>query len=693
MSYKSVYNFVSAPSEKEVYQPHWANQTTHDLPFEDGESGEIRIKIEAKTPIFIRNGQTKENPSEVFSNIDNHFFLPATSIKGMLRNVLEIMSYSRLNAKLVNNHRYSFRDLTIKSEYLSLYKTNKVRAGWLTEKDGQWEIEEVDFYHIKHETIKSKIKNFKNTEIAPNQKTAKYKYETYTNKEVKTYNFSYSETVGSKKYVVFSDNQDTKLEGQLIFTGQPGDRKEPIHGKRASGKGSEFVFGKPKEIQPWKIEKNLRKDFLFIYGDETKDVSEDWAFWKEKLGAKKKIPIFFLLDDKNDKVESFGLAYMYKLPFKYNVHEMKPISGYTKTLEPDLATTLFGYTDETTSLKGRVFVSNAFAVGAPKVLPLKKEILGGPKASFYPFYLKSGNYNNQSELSGFKRYRRHDHDFVDFSKETRSSFDESKVNENVFSKFTPLDKGTVFEGVIRFHNLKAIEIGALLSAISFHDLDRNNQQEDDDNRCFHYLGGAKPYAYGMVSIDFSVRGVAQEAKNYMLAYQDEMLAHVKKLDRPNSNWLDEPRLSALFHAALPPSDSELQYGNTISYPELKEHVDYKKAWNKEEKQKNILPNLEGNAEKFKKRLIRIMGSYEGNLDLDSNYDKLQTYLNGLNANFNETHKSQIEEAIVSCMKHNPSKKKLTKPFEETHPWQQNIVKWLGEEQAKLLYNKINNTNG
>jgi hypothetical protein len=41
MSIKSPYNFVPAPTEDQVFKPEWADQVSHDIPFSDGESGEI----------------------------------------------------------------------------------------------------------------------------------------------------------------------------------------------------------------------------------------------------------------------------------------------------------------------------------------------------------------------------------------------------------------------------------------------------------------------------------------------------------------------------------------------------------------------------------------------------------------------------------------------------------------------------
>ena len=48
---KAPYNFV--PYSKEVVFPEWANAINHDVPFNDGESGEISITLKTHSPIFI----------------------------------------------------------------------------------------------------------------------------------------------------------------------------------------------------------------------------------------------------------------------------------------------------------------------------------------------------------------------------------------------------------------------------------------------------------------------------------------------------------------------------------------------------------------------------------------------------------------------------------------------------------------
>jgi len=125
---------------------------SHDVPFEDSQSGTIKVSIEAKTEIFVNDGLSKEalkkhfndsgeqiKPFE-FNSFNGQYFIPATSLKGMVRNVLEVMSFGRMQNK-VNDHRFALRDLSgaMKEIYLNNFKPedapqkgiNGVRCGWL----------------------------------------------------------------------------------------------------------------------------------------------------------------------------------------------------------------------------------------------------------------------------------------------------------------------------------------------------------------------------------------------------------------------------------------------------------------------------------------------------------------------------------------------------------------------------------
>lgn len=254
------------------------------------------------------------------------------------------------------------------------------------------------------------------------------------------------------------------------------------------------------------------KDFKFAYFDDRKTEpkeSIDWAYWKAKLENAGKVPVFFQLDDDGELLH-FGLAYMYKIIYKHSIS-----AGIIQNLENslDLTQAIFGYTDKDTkeALKGRVYFSHFLALGSPKELPLRGEILGTPRASYYPNYIKQpvdklkSYMDDGFEIAGRKRYPVHKGDEVSTKNQKNSS-------ENIKSFFEPLDKGTKFSGKVRFHNLKKAEIGALISAITFH----------NTKNTFHNLGFAKPYGYGKCTIE--ITNLSQdEIREYLAAFEKEIL--------------------------------------------------------------------------------------------------------------------------------------------------------------------------
>ena len=127
---KAPYNFV--PLENKAFYPSWANHISQDIPFEDGVSGSIEYTIEAETPIFVRNGYTdREHPDSTFSKThDGKFFIPSTSIKGEIRNVLEILSFGKMTQ--VQDARFGIRDLSNTPEgRFYRQKIQNVHCGWL----------------------------------------------------------------------------------------------------------------------------------------------------------------------------------------------------------------------------------------------------------------------------------------------------------------------------------------------------------------------------------------------------------------------------------------------------------------------------------------------------------------------------------------------------------------------------------
>lgn len=688
MSIKSPYNFVPAPSENEVFKPDWADQVSHDVPFSDGESGEIELKITAMTPIFIRDGHKKDDQTNEFSHyIDENgemkYFIPGSSLKGMFRNVLEIMSFSRLNKNLVNDDRYSFRDLSKSGNlYLSKYKEFDILGGWLKESvDGRWTIEECEkIAFIHHKELEKKGIPFRDLFLnkQPTEKTAKYKYSLVKDTQLSGYFSTHvKELFGNVKRVMANFESNGK-KGTLVFTGQSSKRNEykDRDGEvKSSGKIHEFVFFDADKPNCIDVQENMQKDFKFIYLDHDKNnISPDWIYWRNNFLEKgNKVPVFFAKDS-NGNLAHFGLAYMYKLPYKNSIHQTLPLKEYRNSND-DFANIIFGYTSSAkeTSLKGRVIIGNAIIQNDVNPNAEVSEILGGPKASYFPNYLqqkiengevkKYHTYEDNSNLRGYKRYPIH-------YKTSKGTYDSKQLeNQKVFSKFNPLPAGAEFDCKIRFHNLRKVEIGALLSAITVH---------GTENKSFHNIGGAKPFGYGKISLSgISLKSLKYNLDTYLASFEEIM---------GGEKWLNSKAIQELISMSQHSSDS-LTYPNTP-----KEFVGYKT-------EKLALGDYSTLIAKDNKKgsISSIVKKSEAIHNADSiifpsvNFKNLKEFLRDFGfKEVPEVLHDKLFNTIATIYNNHPeSKRKLSKKsFREEYEWKTTITGWVGESKAFNFYKNL-----
>lgn len=558
MPVKSTYNFVPAPNENEVFKPDWANEVSHDIPFSDGESGEIELTITAETPIFIRNGHKCEVEENEFSHYldesnKKQYFIPGTSLKGMFRNVLEMMTMSRM--KQVNDHRHSVRQIMktqgniIDEGYeLTGEEKKKILAGYLIYENGKYNVyscgkplkiryTDIDVEYKKNFANQFGGRLLSNMNEDFSAKTAKYKYELLDGEILEKIFIKHPREEEKQSswvsgfqplhYAKFAEYGDADIfDGTIVCVGQATN-----YNVSTSRKGEYVFVGKKSEIiknekLKYIVSENVIDTFKFINRDNKGENEElvDWAYWKEKI--QEGIPVFFRPKEENGvkRVLDLGLSFMYKQPVKYSVKEVQKLNNKNNAYgnsEPDFAETLFGSTTNNESLKGRIIFANFNAKGTPIESNLTKFLLASPRSSYVPFYLKQNGingqtssfntFNNNPELRGYKKYPTHNKEKFQ---------DTSSLSEKMLSKLIPLESKTVFKGKIRFHNLRKIEIGALLSAITLH-----NSQDT-----YHSLGNAKSFGYGRIKITIaSLKNLQYEYIEYLKEFEATMRA-------VNSNW-------------------------------------------------------------------------------------------------------------------------------------------------------------
>lgn len=131
MALTSPYNFV--PLNKKVYIPDWYNLVSQDIPFEDGEDGYIELTWHNDSPLFIRD-KDKDDDKHAPMNINGRYFIPGSSIKGMLRNVLSILSFGKMaEGEQYHDRFFGHREIgsgaTEHTNYLE--KMSQAKCGWL----------------------------------------------------------------------------------------------------------------------------------------------------------------------------------------------------------------------------------------------------------------------------------------------------------------------------------------------------------------------------------------------------------------------------------------------------------------------------------------------------------------------------------------------------------------------------------
>ncbi len=591
---KAPYNFV--PLENKAFYPSWANHISQDIPFEDGVSGSIEYTIEAKTPIVVRNGYTdREHPDSTFSKThDGKFFIPSTSIKGEIRNVLEILSFGKMTQ--VQDARFGIRDLNSQKNPVAyvegnfyLDKMKHVQCGWLYKRlsqDGNEEYiindcgvpgrikpEEIDNHYGtalamfgQNLTLNRQCTN-KNDE--EELRSAYYKYKnilkiSLDNQDINNCFCGTFSTVQDNYDRLIASFGANGKKGCIVVTGQP-SKRDPIKKK---GKYYEFVFFESEDEEP--IDTNVINDFLTIH----KNNYDYEKIWKRYLNEGRRVPVFFSRKNGNNgPIDSIGLAYMFRIPTANFIKGAIPIELQSNRRK-DLAECIFGTAKESLKqLKGRVNISHAFACDTPNKCGIVTTVLGSPKPSYGPLYASSGTWNDaNAQIKGRKRYP------------VRTTLlPPNKGTDSQTCEFIPLDQGTSFKGRITFHNLKECELGALIAALTF-----NGHPE-----CCHSIGEAKPLGYGKVKISIDKLSVIsikdifaktddptqQETDYYFNKFKDVMTENIGT-GWENSNSIRE--LCAMARGI----DEEVN--NNFSYMRMSTNRNENEfALNKSEKKENL----------------------------------------------------------------------------------------------------------
>lgn len=560
------YNFI--PTAPFVLSPEWAAQASHDHPFVDGLSGELSIELHNDTALCLGGKQeesTKDKAGKVhfYRTPDGTLAIPGSSLKGMLRNALSPVVFARMSQ--VEERKLSVRDISATGTY---YHKNivqqKASAGWLRFDEGQWQIKGCSHVRIHQADIIEHLNINEGSWKRAN--TVKDRYQLLEG--VKSLQFDQE----PKKTLIAATNLGKgAISGSLVVTGQPG----PAFDRGRSAKKWEFVFYAPQD-KWYSVPTQTVTDFLFVH-----DNSEEWAFLRSQGHGQVDIPVFF--HGNVSDVKSMGLASMYRLAQRNSLHDaLRNISAqHLDASKADFTELLFGRLQPEQivvgghdwGLRGRVNIGLFQAQGSPQTKWTVETVLSSPKPSFHPAYLQqSGDSyvtldSDTPKLQGWKRYPVKQENI----QRPPQMEDGKEISNKVKVSLETASEDTIFQGKIRFHNLRPVELGALLWILDF-----GGKEE-----LRHALGMGKPFGLGQIKIDLKAensRVVANDraalnelatsdilaaSQHVFVSYMDQVWQAVADTNNKNSHWETSPQVMSLFAMADPVEgmrvEDKLQY--------------------------------------------------------------------------------------------------------------------------------------
>lgn len=489
----SPYNFV--PLNSKVYLPDWSDKVSQDIPFEDGEDGYIEVTWHNYSPLFIRN-EDKNNPDPIHIDINGNrrYFIPGSSIKGMLRNTLSILAFGKMaEGEQYNDRFFGHREIGTDSQYVT--KMNDVKFGWIEQYQDNGK-DKYRLYPCDGRYIKLPIRL---NEDDANENYIERFFPNYNNKR----------TPWERNEVI--KNKSGKWFPEII----PGYRLY-VSGKM-DGKLHEILIP-TKTKNPIELSDEIICKFFTVY-----ESTPGFAVYFDR-GIKKgfralldqgeQLPVSYI--EESNEIVAIGMGRMFRYPYNNGVKDLiikrQQLSEYKEL--PDLCETIFGRIGNKESIKGRIQIGNAWSTNCINLCKEDKGVLGQPKSSYYPFYVEQNNstnrYNSYTDnnicISGRKRYRIH-------SGETTEVLPRGNGNENVMTKFKAIPTGQDFRMRINVHNARPIEIGAILSAITLH----------NNDGVYHNIGAAKSFGYGKIKANsITLHNLKYSIEHYLSEFEYTM---------------------------------------------------------------------------------------------------------------------------------------------------------------------------
>lgn len=448
-------------------------------------SGHIDLTIETLTPLFIGgNGEQPFSPA-------GRVILPGSTIRGMVKNLLKIITCGRWKADEDLNDRHIF-----------------FRCLMATKNDPEWK---VDLHKLYAERMTTKTSKVASQGFLIKNKKGDYfvclrigstrsgrilirDYEKTLNDGISLPERGSSVAWHKDQAYIITGSQDNLVPSMDVYNKLTPDEKKK--------KGKQFIRYFSLLDTDWEPEHRIP-----IPGDVVEDYLEDtsrqgvnlldnpWILSAQEArerGAVLEDDIVSVIScgyvAHNREVTAFGHGLSFRIPYKHRTIDAVPSALKADTI--DFATAIFG---DKENWAGRVFFEDGESDDAIKVLQTDTaHPLLQPKPTSYQLYLKQDgerlkhwDASKGVEIRGYKLY------WHNTGVKWKATPDERNMT-NVVRKITPIQTGSKFHAKIRFENLTKIELGALLMVFDMAGKSR---------RTAYKIGQGKGIGLGSVKIE------------------------------------------------------------------------------------------------------------------------------------------------------------------------------------------------
>ncbi len=536
------YNFVELPDKiVEVKEEDLPQQNIYS---ENRHTGRIECTLTTESPLYIRCGLTKaEFECGIESKDLPDFFytqpefkhlkpvLPGSSLRGMIRSLVEIISFSKID-KVSDADKFFFRavaadkDDPLKDIYKNYLNKENIKAGYLLKKNDGWyirpatKIEGKYFIYIEEKSVEGKIDGFicmKSLDYVPQY--------------IQNISFGDLYTQNGRHCAKQISNDCTKFKyiGVLITSGNMlentnlDEQEREIKLKSKEGRKYHYLVERPDEkAQLIKINDDAIKNYssALTSFQQAKSPYENNPF-DENNGVLKNERVIFYSQTESEEITLFGQSPNFRIPY---IPKNKQTAASAVDFIPeylrdtsiiDIADAIFGFVrdkkqkdEKQQARKGRIFVSDAQCLSNTDNIWWEKtanhvitpQILASPKPTTFQHYLVQPK-DTQAQKKQLKHYasepeketviRGHKLYWHKGSKPDIKHPNPDETSETQKTEIKPIGTGVKFKFTINFENLNDVELGALMWVL---DIAANEKYRLS-------LGMGKPLGMGAVKIE------------------------------------------------------------------------------------------------------------------------------------------------------------------------------------------------